>query len=182
MVLTADGVSIRSEVNSEDRAGNPERDEWNALDDEGYNPSDFESSSEGEALEGEFLPSVTEGLTNTERTEGSAQRQRSTQKELSKIPLKERVTTPFLTRYERARVLGTRALQISMNAPILVPLEGEMDPLQIALKELQHGVIPIIIRRNLPNGTWEDWKLSELAVDMERTLDDRYQNLYNWKK
>ena len=88
---------------------------------------------------------------------------------------KERVTTPFLTRYERARVLGTRALQISMNAPILVPLEGEMDPLQIALKELQRKVIPIIIRRHLPDGSHEDWPLSELHVDMERTLDDRYK-------
>ena len=48
----------------------------------------------------------------------------------------ERVTTPFLTKYERARVLGTRALQISMNAPVMVELEGETDPLQIAHKVL----------------------------------------------
>ncbi|KNH03685.1 DNA-directed RNA polymerase I II and III subunit Rpb6 [Perkinsela sp. CCAP 1560/4] len=87
---------------------------------------------------------------------------------------KNRVTTPFLTRFERARLLGTRALQISMNAPVLVPLEGEMDPLQIALKELQQKVIPIKIRRYLPDGSFEDWSLSELEVDMERTLDDRY--------
>ena len=88
--------------------------------------------------------------------------------------MSERVTTPFLTRFERARLLGTRALQISMNAPVLVPLEGEMDPLQIALKELQYKVIPIKIRRYLPDGSFEDWSLDELEVDMERALDDRY--------
>ena len=50
---------------------------------------------------------------------------------------KKKVTTPYMTKYERARVLGTRALQISMNAPVMVELEGEIDPLQIAMKELE---------------------------------------------
>ncbi|KAJ8254332.1 hypothetical protein COCON_G00209440 [Conger conger] len=48
--------------------------------------------------------------------------------------------------YERARVLGTRALQIAMCAPVMVELEGETDPLQIAMKELKSRKIPIIIR------------------------------------
>ena len=52
------------------------------------------------------------------------------------IPIEERVTTKYLTKYERARVLGTRALQISMNAPVMVDLDGETDPLKIAMKEL----------------------------------------------
>lgn len=42
-----------------------------------------------------------------------------------------RVTTRYMTKYERARVLGTRALQISMNAPIMVELAGETDPLEV---------------------------------------------------
>uniref|UniRef100_A0A8P4KH09 DNA-directed RNA polymerases I, II, and III subunit RPABC2 n=1 Tax=Dicentrarchus labrax TaxID=13489 RepID=A0A8P4KH09_DICLA len=48
----------------------------------------------------------------------------------------KRITTPYMTKYERARVLGTRALQIAMCAPVMVELEGETDPLQIAMKEL----------------------------------------------
>lgn len=40
-----------------------------------------------------------------------------------------RKTTPYLTKYERARILGARALQISMNAPVMVTLDGETDPL-----------------------------------------------------
>ena len=69
-----------------------------------------------------------------------------------KIPNDERTTTPYMTKYERARILGTRALQISMNAPVLVDLEGESDPLQIAIKELREKKIPLIIRRYMPDG------------------------------
>jgi len=61
-----------------------------------------------------------------------------------------------MTKYERARILGTRALQISMNAPVMVELAGETDPLVIALKELKAGKIPIIVRRYLPDESYED--------------------------
>jgi len=77
----------------------------------------------------------------------------------------ERITTSYLTKYERARVLGTRALQISMNAPVMVDLEGETDPLRIAQKELRERKIPIVIRRYLPDGSFEDWGIDELIVD-----------------
>jgi len=74
----------------------------------------------------------------------------------------------YLTKYERARVLGTRALQISMNAPVLVDLDGETDPLKIAEKELRERKIPIIIRRYMPDGSHEDWAVDELIVDQKR--------------
>lgn len=69
-----------------------------------------------------------------------------------RIADEKRTTTPYLTKYERARVLGTRALQISMNAPVLVDVEGETDPLQIAIKELNAKKIPLVVRRYLPDG------------------------------
>ncbi|CAG5110658.1 Oidioi.mRNA.OKI2018_I69.chr2.g5038.t1.cds [Oikopleura dioica] len=72
------------------------------------------------------------------------------------VPRDERITTPFMTKYERARILGTRALQIAMNAPVMVELRGETDPLAIALKELKVKKIPIIVRRYLPDGSYED--------------------------
>lgn len=49
-----------------------------------------------------------------------------------KIPKEKRQTRPFLTKYERARILGARALQISLNAPVLVDVGDLTDPLQIA--------------------------------------------------
>lgn len=90
--------------------------------------------------------------------------QRRSQKgdEAKKIPDEKRTTTPFMTKYEKARVLGTRALQISMNAPPLVDLEGETDPLQIAMKEFHQKKIPLIVRRYLPDGSYEDWTCEEL--------------------
>ncbi|KAH0613083.1 uncharacterized protein H6S33_009463 [Morchella sextelata] len=83
-------------------------------------------------------------------------------KDPKKIPDDKRTTTPYMTKYERARLLGTRALQISMNAPVLVDTGGETDPLQIALKELQEKKIPLVVRRYLPDGYYEDWTCDEL--------------------
>ncbi|KAK6081932.1 DNA-directed RNA polymerases I, II, and III subunit RPABC2 [Seiridium cupressi] len=93
-----------------------------------------------------------------------ANRARATEKSHKdkKIPTEERSTTPYMTKYEKARILGTRALQISMNAPVLVDLEGETDPLQIAIKELREKKIPLIVRRYLPDGYYEDWTCEEL--------------------
>ena len=51
-----------------------------------------------------------------------------------------------------------------MNAPVLVPLDGESDPLEIAQKELSANKIPLIVRRFLPDGSYEDWLVAELFV------------------
>ncbi|OTN65811.1 putative DNA-directed RNA polymerase subunit I [Plasmodium knowlesi] len=92
-----------------------------------------------------------------------------------------RITSPYLTKYEKARIIGTRALQISLNAPLTIPIEtqgGDVsngkneydnylnnDPLVIAERELHNKSIPFILRRYLPNGSYEDWKLDELIID-----------------
>jgi DNA-directed RNA polymerase I, II, and III subunit RPABC2 len=87
----------------------------------------------------------------------------------NRLPLKsfldKRITLPYLTKYEKARILGARALQLSMGAPVLIALEGETDSLEIALKELKNRVIPIIIRRYLPCGNYEDWELDEMVIE-----------------
>ncbi|KAJ2548118.1 DNA-directed RNA polymerases I, II, and III subunit RPABC2 [Coemansia sp. RSA 1933] len=80
-------------------------------------------------------------------------------------PSGERITTPYMTKYERARILGARALQISMNAPVMVELDGESDPYDIALKELRAKKIPFVIRRYLPDSSYEDWRVAELIAD-----------------
>ena len=60
------------------------------------------------------------------------------------------------TKYEKARMLGSRALQISMGAPFLVKLNDEelaklhYDPLEIAKLEFDEGIIPITVKRPLP--------------------------------
>ena len=83
------------------------------------------------------------------------------------VPKEHRITSRFMTKYERARILGTRALQISMNAPVMVDLEGLTDPLKIAEKELEKGKIPLIVRRYLPDGTYEDWPINDLTIQFK---------------
>ncbi|HIH87303.1 MAG TPA: DNA-directed RNA polymerase subunit K [Methanosarcinales archaeon] len=51
-----------------------------------------------------------------------------------------------LTRYERARIIGARALQISMGAPVLLE-DDSGEPIDIALRELEMGTIPITVKR-----------------------------------
>lgn len=85
-----------------------------------------------------------------------------------RVPVKERITSPYLTKYERARLLGTRALQISQNAPLMVDPKEETDPLRIAQMELQEKKIPLIVRRYLPDGKhYEDWTIDELMFDYD---------------
>ncbi|MBS7643946.1 DNA-directed RNA polymerase subunit K [Candidatus Bathyarchaeota archaeon] len=68
-----------------------------------------------------------------------------------------RIGPPKLTRFEKARVVGARALQIAMGAPILIsPSSGIGNPIDIALAELEAGVLPITVRRMLPNGEYQD--------------------------
>ena len=84
---------------------------------------------------------------------------------VKRIPDTERITTRFMTKYERARILGTRALQISKNAPLMVDPADESDPYRLAEMELAEKKIPLIIRRYLPDGCYEDWRVNELFVE-----------------
>jgi DNA-directed RNA polymerase I, II, and III subunit RPABC2 len=71
---------------------------------------------------------------------------------------------PKLTRFERARIAGARALQVSLGAPILVELPQRVsDPIDIALAELKEGVLPMTIRRTLPDGSYQDIALVDLG-------------------
>ena len=74
-----------------------------------------------------------------------------------------RITKAKLTIYERVRILGLRAKQISLGAKILIKNPGNKTPLEIAELELIHNVLPYKIKRVLPNNLVEIWKLSELV-------------------
>jgi len=52
------------------------------------------------------------------------------------------------TRFEKARIIGARALQITMNAPVLINIpKNIIDPIDIAMEEFKKGVVPITVRR-----------------------------------
>ena len=75
------------------------------------------------------------------------------------------VTLPFLTKYEKARIIGERAKQIDAGAQPLVEIDTNiLDGYLIALKELDEKKLPFIIKRPLPSGGCEYWKLQDLEV------------------
>ena len=74
-------------------------------------------------------------------------------------------TVPYLTKYERTRVLGQRTKQINDGArPYIENTQNILDGYLIAEKELEQKKIPFIIRRPLPSGGSEYWKLSDLEL------------------
>lgn len=73
-----------------------------------------------------------------------------------------KITKPFLTKYEKVRILGLRTKQLSMGAKPLVKFDDFLSPEEIADLEYKNNIIPFKIKRPLPNGTFELWKFSEL--------------------
>ena len=62
-----------------------------------------------------------------------------------------------LTRFEKARIMGSRALQLSLGAPPFIDFSKNISTsLEIAMEELHQKVIPIVIRRTLPNGDYQN--------------------------
>jgi len=67
------------------------------------------------------------------------------------------VGPPRLTRFEKARIIGARALQLSLGAPLLVAVsDGVRDTITMAKHELEAKALPISLRRVLPNGHYQD--------------------------
>jgi DNA-directed RNA polymerase subunit K len=90
------------------------------------------------------------------------------------------VNKESFSKYERARILGARALQISMDAPILVKAESEIlsnlnfDPLKIATMELDSGILPISVKRPMPERKEERIeKIKVEKVDSAEPSDEK---------
>jgi len=74
-------------------------------------------------------------------------------------------TKPFLTKYERAKILGVRAQMISNGAiPLVTVPKHVSSTLEIAELELEQKVLPLFIRRRLPNNEVEDWRIKEMII------------------
>jgi DNA-directed RNA polymerase I, II, and III subunit RPABC2 len=129
------------------------------MSDRDYESAGDDFGSEGGDDEQNFDVKDEDGV---EKEEAEDDHDAGTKVDVRKILEENYTTTPFLTKFERARILGTRALQISKNAPLLVNPEGETDPDLIAEKELRERKIPYVIRRYLPDGSYEDWKVDKL--------------------
>lgn len=102
--------------------------------------------------------------------------------------------TRDFTRFEIARILGARALQISMDAPLLMKISDEelhamhFDALKIARKEFDSGVLPISVRRPMPLKTGaklqavrddsvDDEKIVEKEKEVEKEIAEKAEEM-----
>ena len=73
-------------------------------------------------------------------------------------------TLPFLTKYEYTRIIGQREKQLDSGAQPFIKVAGSVDGSEIAKMELEQKKIPFIIRRPMPAGGFEYWRLEDLEV------------------
>jgi len=73
-------------------------------------------------------------------------------------------TSKILSRFEKTRLIGTRAVQIAMNSPPVIDTKGETDALKIAQMEFDQKKIPLKVIRELPNGIIEEWSINEFYI------------------
>ncbi len=75
------------------------------------------------------------------------------------------ITRPFMTNYEKTKVIGLRARQIEEGAkPYIKVPEGMTESHLIAQEELKQKKIPFIIKRRLPDGSFEYWRIVDLII------------------
>lgn len=125
-----------------------------------------------------FPEEVSDNENNEDENEFDEEEQSLSKNELNFIKLKiisnnetyskyntnERQTIPYLTKFEKTRVLGLRATQIEGGSPPLLSkgnIKNIRHSIEIAEMEFNNGLIPFIIRRYLPDGQYEDWKLTD---------------------
>jgi DNA-directed RNA polymerases I, II, and III subunit RPABC2 len=78
-------------------------------------------------------------------------------KEIEAHGSKVLIGPPWLTRFERARITGSRSLQLSLGAPPLIKVPTEAtSSIMLAVAEIDEKALPISIRRILPNGIYQD--------------------------
>lgn len=79
-----------------------------------------------------------------------------------------KISSPVLTKYELTKVIGVRMEQIASGMKPLIHIKNKknMDIYQIVLMELREKKVPFIIKRNLPNGQFEYWKLEDLEYNI----------------
>lgn len=136
-----------------------DREELEVVDSD-FEDVDIETQEEDEddlADDADVIPEQEEGYQSTLIDSVEAKHRMRTQR---------KITSPMMTKYERTRVLSVRITQLLLGAPPLVDYKALQlrDERQIAERELRDRVLPLIVRRHLGPGAYEDWKLEELII------------------
>ena len=110
-----------------------------------------------------FLPTIPR--TRVSSPQKIRRKKAKTPEQESRETFQVTIGPPQLTRFEKARIIGARSLQLALGAPPFIKITANMhSPIDIAISELDQKVLPINIRRTLPDGQYEDIPLDVLAV------------------
>jgi DNA-directed RNA polymerase I, II, and III subunit RPABC2 len=89
----------------------------------------------------------------------------SKDKTYERLDSRRRETLPIMTQFEYSKLIGLRATQLEEGMPPCISFDPDIrDTKFIAIQELLQKKMPLIIRRYLPNGTYEDWRPEELLL------------------
>lgn len=84
--------------------------------------------------------------------------------EIVKLLDANHTSQPFLSIFEKTKILGLRANQLTEARPYIVVPDYMTNTLEIAKMELEQRLLPYIIKRPMPDGTFEYWRLSDLML------------------
>ena len=120
----------------------------------------YSINSANESLFDDQSNDISASITNITKTEIVSNTQT-----YEKYYRSSKVTKPFLTKYEESKLVGVRAQMISTGSKPLVKVPPNVtDTRIIAELELKEKKIPLLIRRTLPNGEHEDWRLEDMII------------------
>ena len=146
-ILDAEGDDIDYDI-----AGEPEEPE----------ESEEEDTENSESMD-EYIDDVDDDLEITESVLTSNDIV-SVHETYSDYYTSTKITSPFLTKFERAKVIGIRAQMLASGAEPMISPPFPEECYDIAVLELKAKKIPLIIRRYLPNKKFEDWRLEDLII------------------
>ena len=133
------------------------------IDSDSDNNQSLENDSDDESIE-----EISEiDNTEIENDEENIFNQIDPEKELNlnkRIPDDERISLPYLTKYEKVNLIGTRAKQISDGSDIYVISKNVKTAVDISKLELEYKRQPFKIKRTMPDGRYEIWSLNELEI------------------
>ena len=81
-----------------------------------------------------------------------------------KYIIDKKTTRPYITKFEKTKIIGLRATQIENgDTPLVKVPEGIISSVKMAELELENRLIPLIVRRQLTDGKFEDWKINDFV-------------------
>jgi DNA-directed RNA polymerase subunit K/omega len=171
-----DGAEVEAdeEVNSEDEEEDEEAEEGAEPETEYNEEADAEKDTEMNA-DGDIEECLYQYDDLVE--------ERDSERLAREIPKDQRKTDPQMTHYERIRILGVRSKQIAMGAKVMIKYDNNnLGAVELAKYELNKKTTPLVVKRPLPDNSYELWEVSELLNDEDptnmliRDLNDSYKN------